>query len=48
MDRPLGLQEVWLPEFLANRQMNMDRLSAVLTGLLYPPEIFMVLIYITG
>jgi hypothetical protein len=37
LDRPLGLQEVEAPRFLDNRHMKMVRLSALLTGRLYPP-----------
>jgi hypothetical protein len=35
LDRPLGFQEVEAPEFLDNRHMQVARLSALRTGLLY-------------
>jgi hypothetical protein len=38
LDRPLGLHEVEAPRFLDNQHMKMVRLSALLTGRLYPPK----------
>jgi hypothetical protein len=37
LGRPLGLQEVEAPRFLDRRHMKVVRLSALHTGLLYPP-----------
>jgi hypothetical protein len=34
------------PEFLNNRHMKVERLSALLTGHLYPQAILLVLIYV--
>ena len=38
LDRPLGFQEVEAPRFRDNRLMKVVRLSALLTGRLYPPR----------
>jgi hypothetical protein len=37
LDRPWGFQEVEAPRFQDSRHMRVLRLSAVRTGLLYPP-----------
>ena len=46
------LLHVWMgpevPRFQDNRHMKVVRLSALLTGRIYPEEIFQVLIYVIG
>jgi len=42
--KPTGFQEVEAPRFRDNRHKKVVRLSALSTGLLYPQELFLVLI----
>jgi len=46
--RPWGHQEVEGPRFQGNWHVKVVRLSALCTGHLYPPEIFLVLISVRG
>ena len=46
--RPWGFQEVEAPRFQDNRHMKVVRLSTPRTGCLYPQEIFLVLICVSG
>jgi len=48
LDRPLRPQEVEGPRFSHSRHMKVIKLSTLLTGHLYPQEIFLVLISLTG
>jgi hypothetical protein len=48
LDRPLGFLEVEAPRFLDNQHMKVVRLPALCTGRLYPQEVYLVLIYVTG
>ena len=46
--RATGLQEFEAPRFLDNQHMKAVRLSALGTGLIYPQETFMILIFVRG
>jgi hypothetical protein len=48
LDRPIGFQEVEAPIFQKCLHMKEIRLSFLLTGRLYPQELFLILIYVGG
>jgi hypothetical protein len=48
LNRPWGFQESEAPSFQDNRHMKVVRLSALRIGCIYPQEMFLVLIYVTG
>jgi hypothetical protein len=45
---PYGLRKLRLPEFINNRHMKVESLSALGTGHLYPYDTSLVLISVTG
>jgi hypothetical protein len=48
LDKPRGCQEVENPRLQDSGQKKMVRLSALLTGRLFPQKIFLVLISVIG
>jgi hypothetical protein len=48
LDKPKGLQNIKLPEFLYSQHMKVVKLSAPSTGRLYTQEISLIPIYVRG